>query len=343
MGGNAPLVVPIFISHRGCPHACLFCNQRQIAGEDSVGGGEGVAATIDSWLARAVPERCAGGVQVAFYGGSFTCLPKAEQQTLLTAVQPALAAGTVDAIRISTRPDCLDPGICRWLRQQGVAVVELGVQSLSDAVLAASCRGHTAEQSREAVAMLRAAGLAVGLQLMPGLPGESRRSFLRGVDEVARLRPDFVRLYPVLVVAGSALARLYQQGAYRPLSLGMAVALVAKSHQRLTAAGIKVARMGLQPTPALAAALVAGPFHPAFGELVLARIWLRRLRAGLAQLRPGETLTVQVSHRDRSALEGMGGSNRRRLAELGFAGRLQVISDRTLERGSIRYACSKPS
>jgi histone acetyltransferase (RNA polymerase elongator complex component) len=330
-----PLVIPLFISHRGCPHTCLFCNQERIAGADAVDSGAGIAATIATWLARSPSRR--QQAEVAFYGGSFTCLPETEQEELLAGVAPALRAGEVGAIRLSTRPDCLDPARCRWLRERGVGMVELGVQSLDDGVLATARRGHSAEQSREAVAMLRAAGLAVGVQLLPGLPGESSRSFLRGIGEVIALRPEVVRLYPVLVLAGTGLARLHNQGRYRPLSLARAVVLVATGYQRLTAAGIRVVRMGLQPTPALAAALVAGPFHPAFGELVLARLWLRRLRARLALLRPGETLRVHVSHRDRSALAGMGGGNIRRLTELGYGGRLQIFSDRNMLRGTIRY------
>ncbi len=329
-----PLVIPIFIPHRGCPHTCLFCNQEKIAGGDSTPEG-GVAATIDHWLARSGEGQAA---QVAFYGGSFTCLPRDHQEELLAAVQPALRTGRVTSIRLSTRPDCLDPGLCRWLTGQGVKVVELGVQSLSDPVLEAAGRGHSAEQSCAAVTLLRDAGLEVGLQLMPGLPGETSRSFLQTITQVIALRPDFVRLYPVLVVAGSGLEVLYRQGGYRPQSLGRAVALVARCHERLTAAGIRVVRMGLQPTPSLTAALIAGPFHPAFGELVLARLWLRRLRARLCRLRPKENLTVHVSHRDRSALAGMGGGNIRRLAELGYAGRLQIITDKTMARGSVRYA-----
>ncbi|HSL40585.1 MAG TPA: radical SAM protein, partial [Desulforhopalus sp.] len=175
-----PLVIPIFIPHRGCPHACLFCNQEKIAGGDSTHEG-GVAATIDHWLARSREGQVA---QVAFYGGSFTCLPRARQEELLAAVQPALRTGRVASIRLSTRPDCLDPELCRWLAGQGVRVVELGVQSLSDPVLDAAGRGHSAEQSCAAVALLRDAGLEVGLQLMPGLPGETCRSFLQTITQV---------------------------------------------------------------------------------------------------------------------------------------------------------------
>lgn len=329
------LVIPIFISHAGCPHQCLFCNQEKISGcKENTAVQIDVAEIVELWLARSPLKT---KVQVAFYGGSFTCLPKSEQVAMLAAVQPYLAAGKVDCIRLSTRPDCIDSEICRLLRDFRVGVVELGVQSFNNDVLLENRRGHDAEQCRAAFADLKAAGMEVGLQLMPGLPGETRRSFLRGIDEVVRLQPDFVRLYPVLVVKDSGLEERFQQNRYQPLSLNQAVALTARAYVKLQAAGIRIIRMGLQPSESLSDNYVAGPYHPAFGELVVSRLWLKRIRARLAQLAPTENLCLQISHRDHGAVVGMKKANLRRLAELGFSGRLIILPDKNMARGSIEY------
>lgn len=329
------LVIPIFIPHLGCPHQCLFCNQEKISG---CGGGKvapgEVAEIINLWLARSPFKE---KVQVAFYGGSFTCLPTYEQMAMLAAVQPFLAAGKVNCIRLSTRPDCIDPEICEALRQFRVGVVELGVQSFNNEVLAENRRGHDAEQCRTAFAQLKTAGMEVGLQLMPGLPGETNASFLRGIDEVVRMRPDFVRLYPVLVVKESGLEERYRQNHYQPQSLNQAIALTARAYAKLQAAGIKVVRMGLQPSESLTENFVAGPYHPAFGELVLSRLWLKRIRARLAQLAPAENLCLHISHRDHGAVVGMKKSNIRRLEQLGFSGRFTILPDKSRTRGSIEY------
>lgn len=327
------LVIPVFIPHRGCPNHCLFCNQEKIAGQVR-GDDAPVAATIDQWLARS-PGRAE--IQVAFFGGSFTCLPLDDQLAMLTVVQPYLADGRVGCIRISTRPDCVNKEVCDLLKEFRVGVVELGVQSMNDKVLAASRRGHDSAQVRTAVALLREAGVSVGVQLMPGLPGETRRSFLAGIDEVIRLQPDFARIYPAVVVQDSGLERLYLENNYNPLSLNEAVVLTARAYAKLTAAGIGVVRMGLQPTASLTASLIAGPFHPAFGELVQSRIWLKKLRAALARLLPGEHLAIHISHRDRSAVSGIRKENINRLEQLGFAGRFTIVPEKSMERGSIRY------
>lgn len=330
-----PLVIPLFIPHRGCPHQCLFCNQEKISGSR---GGEAnivnVAATIDQWLARSPGKT---KVQVAFYGGSFTCLRAAEQIAMLAAVQPYIAAGKVDCIRLSTRPDCIDTEVCQVLRDFRVGVVELGVQSLSDEVLAENQRGHNARQALAAFALLKAAGMEVGLQMMPGLPGESTSSFLLGINMVARLKPDFVRLYPVVVVKDSGLAERFHQDSYRPLSLNQAIALTGRAYNKLQSAGIRVVRMGLQPSESLDKSYIAGPYHPAFGELVVSRLWLRRIRARLTQLAPAENLCLHISHRDHGAVVGMKKSNIRRLNELGFSGRFTILPDKSMVRGSIKY------
>ena len=330
------LVIPIFISHRGCPHQCLFCNQRVIAGTGEDAWPD-VAGEIRTWLSRSRTEE---EVQVAFYGGSFTCLGRELQERLLAPVQPFLEAGVIGSIRVSTRPDCITEENCRFLKQRGVVTVELGVQSLDDRVLAHSRRGHDAGQSRRAMMLLREAGLAVGVQLLPGLPGETTCSFLAGVKEVARFKPELVRLYPAVVVAGSELATLYGEGRYRPLSLNRAIGLTRRAREILTEAGVTVARMGLQPSESLAASVLAGPYHPSFGELVISRQWFRELRLRLAACPQGGRLTVKVAERDLSALVGMKKMNIKRLAALGLLERCALCAEKDRERGRVEYVVS---
>ena len=220
-----PLVIPIFIPHEGCPHCCVFCNQRRISGfaEKPVTAND-VQATVRTWLARKGSDR---QVQVAFYGGSFTALPMTRQQHLLGAVAPFVEQGRVQAIRLSTRPDYIDYEIINFLQSNNVSIVELGVQSMDDGVLAASSRGHTADDVEKAVTVLQESGMELGIQLMLGLPGDTRRVLMKTVEHVIALQPDFVRIYPVLVVKNSELATRYLQGTYRPISLDKAVVMAA--------------------------------------------------------------------------------------------------------------------
>jgi histone acetyltransferase (RNA polymerase elongator complex component) len=321
----SPFIIPIFIAHQGCPHQCLFCNQRSITGapEGAVGPRQ-VRETILAQLAW--PRRHpAAPVQVAFYGGSFTGLPLALQRELLAAAQPFLASGQVQELRLSTRPDYVTPEIAGFLREQGVEIVELGAQSLDDGVLAASGRGHTAAQVGTATACLKEAGIQVGLQLMLGLPGDTTVTALASARRAAALRPDLVRLYPCLVISGSPLAELYRQGKYQPLSLPAAVSLAARLWLFFKTQGIAVARMGLQPSPSLEQSVLAGPYHPAFGELVLSRLLFRQVRALLSARPSGQPHRLSLARADESIYRGRGNANLKRLAALGLLAGVETV------------------
>jgi histone acetyltransferase (RNA polymerase elongator complex component) len=191
-----------------------------------------------------------------------------EQERLLELARPYIESGRVHSLRLSTRPDAIEPGHLVWLKTRGVGTIELGAQSFDDRVLAAVQRGHTAAQTIEAARAVKDAGLELGLQLMCGLPGETRRSFTQSCRQAAMLRPSLVRIYPLLVLRGTALARDYEAGRFQPLSLGEAVSWCQEALALFEAAAIPVARMGLQSAPGLEASILAGPYHPAFGQLV---------------------------------------------------------------------------
>ena len=331
------LIIPVFIPHQGCPRQCLFCNQISISGQQmqAVRDEEYVSQTIVTWLNRSRPHDT---VQVAFYSGSFTCLAKSRQEQLLDAVQPFLRSGRVHSVRLSTRPDCVSEPVCDFLLTKGVQTVELGVQSLDDLVLTASLRGHSAQQSLDAARLLKEKGLQLGIQLMPGLPGETTRSFVATVQQVVELQPAFVRLYPTLVVEGSGLAVSYRKKEYCPLSMNRALALCCMAKERLDKAGVTIIRMGLQASKSLEDELLAGPYHPAFGEMVTGRVWFRRVRRLLAACPVDKKVRLQISSRDMSTFVGQKRVNMKRLDTLNMLARLELTTDKNMQRGTMEYA-----
>ena len=335
------LIIPIFISQRGCPCHCLFCDQRVIAGLTDNAAPD-VAAEIETWLGRSrqgsrecLPKN---PTQVAFYGGSFTCLPWEEQEKLLAQAKPYLEDDRIASIRLSTRPDCCAAADLTRLRPWGVTTIELGVQSMDERVLTLARRGHTAADSRRAIATIKELGFTCGVQLLPGLPGETWSSFLATVKEIIALGPAMVRLYPALVLAGSGLADWYVAGRYRPLSLSKTIAWLARAKRLFDAAGIPVIRYGLPPSRELARATVAGPYHPALGEMVAQRLWFRELRLRLSALTAGQRLTIFISPRDLSQLSGQRRGNLIRLEQLGLSQRLNIVAEPLRLKGSVEYA-----
>ncbi len=329
------LVIPVFIPHEGCPHCCVFCNQRRISGfTERPVNGEDVQETVQTWLDRKGLDK--RKVQVAFYGGSFTGLPQMRQQELLGAVAPFLEQGRVQSLRLSTRPDYIDQERVELLGRYQVSTVELGVQSMNDRVLALAKRGHSAADVGQAVPILRQAGMEVGIQLLLGLSGDTRTTLRQTVERIITLQPDFVRIYPLLVVQHSELAKQYKRGEYTPLTLDKAVVLTAWMKQRFDQAGIQVVRMGLQAGPELESSLLAGPWHPAFGELVASRLMLRQTRKLLYQVPLESTIYLSINERDQSVFRGMKSANVKRLQQLGFWQRIVLTTDSALRRGTVR-------
>ncbi len=331
------LIIPIFITHEGCPHQCLFCNQKSITGRQKPAPVESssVVHTIRRWLKR---SRSHKRVQVAFFGGSFSCLPEARQLRLLEAVSGYLQTGEVHSIRISTRPDCISKMVLDRLHTHGVRTVELGCQSMDDTVLNKNRRGHSSDQSEVASRLISQYGMELGIQLMVGLPGETTCSFVSGIKRLVTIRPDFVRLYPALVVDHTEMAAMFHRNEYTPLTMNKAIAMTRRGYELLLhEADIKVIRMGLQHTQTLEKSVIAGPYHQSFGELVLARSWFRRVRRLLSDCPKGKTMTLSISNRDMSLFLGPRKSNINRLKQLGLHEKFTLQARAELERGTLLY------
>ena len=262
----------------GCRFDCVFCNQRQITGQQQLMGDEEIVSKIEAYL-----ETMPSGdnhVEIAFFGGSFTGLPFDQQKHYLELVQPWLARKEVKGIRLSTRPDYVDERVLQLLKLHGVSSIELGVQSMDDEVLRQSGRGHTAEQVRNAAEMIKTAGFSLGLQMMPGLPGDTLEKSLATAGEIIALGADTTRIYPTLVIRQTHLEKLYQQGQYTPLTLDEAVQWCSEIVPLFEQAGVKILRLGLHASEGMLSGedLVAGPFHVAFGEMVYSGIWYNLLK-----------------------------------------------------------------
>ena len=269
MAVEKPLIIPFFLNQEGCSRRCIFCNQHIITGFKP----QDIQVELDKIVAAYLDSACipAGRrVQIAFYGGSFTALPPAKQNEYLGYGRQFIHRGMVQSLRLSTRPDSLDDMTCRRLKKFGVQTVELGVQSLDDAVLATCNRGHDAATAVATTQLLKSHSFETGVQLMLGLPAQSRKSFLETVRETIAVGPDFVRIYPAVVLRHTPWAGCLDHEGYHPLSLAEAVAWCADALCMFKAAGVPVVRMGLQPSESLLVPgnIVAGPYHPAFGELV---------------------------------------------------------------------------
>ena len=373
-------IIPIFIPHRGCGHSCVFCNQKAITARTDDVTPEDVRQVLDQWLSTM--QRLDGSgrgldtIEAAFYGGSFTGLPMEEQAAFLAVTKEYKDLGKIDKIHLSTRPDYIDVPILDQLSAYGVDIIELGVQSFDPEVLAASRRGHTADDVYRACDLIKSYGFELGIQLMIGLPGDSLEKCIDSARRTVEIGPSLARLYPTVVLEDTELARQYAAGLYHPLSTEEAVAITKEMYRILDDAGITILRVGLKSTDLISetsenSRTCGHSFHPAFRQLVegeLAREDLEhQLQAFLAgsteantgstEASPGSTevnvrstapaespvpacrLTFSSCGESFSNMIGHGGANKKYFSEKYPSLSIRYCVDPDLPRGTYRVSC----
>ncbi len=322
--------IPIFVPHWGCPQDCIFCDQKKITGQKEPMTPEKAAEIIARGAEGRKPEDY---IEIGFFGGSFTGIPATIQEEFLGLAMKAVQKGEADSIRLSTRPDYIDDAVIERLLHFGVKTVELGAQSMEDAVLTACHRGHSAEDTQKAAQKIKDAGLSLGLQMMLGLLGDTEEKALETARAFMNLKPACVRIYPTLVLKGTALESLYEKGDYTPLALEKAADLCAKLYRMFTESGIEVIRMGLLEVEE--GALAAGPFHPAFGEMVMSRVYYQKLSEMLSSF-SGKTLRVELHPKDVSPLVGQRKENIRKIQENFGVTEIKLLQNEKINRGAFR-------
>lgn len=306
--------IPIFIPELACPFQCAFCNQEKISGHNLIPDDAEIIETIETHL-NSFKEKNRF-VEVAYFGGSFTGIPFEQQEHFLGLVQPFIKNGSVQSIRLSTRPDYIDSKILTMLKKHNVGTIELGAQSLDDGVLQKSHRGHNAQQVEEASKLIHEFGFKLGLQMMIGLPGDSLEKSLATAKNIIELGADNTRIYPALVIKGTAMHQWFEKGKYTPLSLEEAVNWTKQILPIFEDAGVNIIRVGLHPSEGLLTGeeLIAGPFHISFRELVLTEIWSDKLKP-LLKTHQGKSLKITVPFGSLNHAIGYKAKNKKMLLE----------------------------
>jgi histone acetyltransferase (RNA polymerase elongator complex component) len=323
--------IPVFIPELACPFRCVFCNQYSITSKLNAPTTDEVKTIIENHL-ETLPVHDAA-IEVAFFGGSFTGLGIDEQNKYLDVVQTYMHSGRISGIRISTRPDYVTSDILKNLKNKGVVAVELGAQSLNDKVLKLSGRGHTAQQVELAAYRVKEKGFELGLQMMTGLPGDTDEYALETAHRIVELNADTTRIYPTLVIADTPLANIYKAGKYCPQTLEDAVNLSAKLFLIFINAGVKVLRTGLHPSDNFLTGekLLAGPFHVAFGEMVMTHVWQERF-SSIDSTFSGRAIQISVHPAELNAAIGHKAVNKEKLKSI--YKKVRFATDLSLKKGT---------
>ncbi len=303
--------IPIFIPEEACPFQCIFCNQKKISGQVDTPSFDAIRSTIDIHLSTIPKEN--SEIEIGFFGGNFTGISLEEQQKYLKIANDYLPQG-ISGIRLSTRPDYINENVIALLKRYNVTTVELGAQSFDDEVLKKSGRGHTALDIINSSSMIKNAGINLGLQMMIGLPGDTFDKAIFTAEKIVELGAENTRIYPAVVIKGTALENLFNEGKYNPLTLDEAVNWTKTILQIFENNKIIILRIGLHPSEGLLSGdeLAAGPFHISFKELVLSKIW-NDILSNIDHKTDTNNITIEVSKNELNYAVGYSAQNRKML------------------------------
>jgi elongator complex protein 3 len=259
LSGVAPIAV--LTKPAGCPGKCVFCPTERgmpksyLSNEPAVM--RAIRAKFDPW--QQIKDRlkalksCGHAtekIELIVMGGTFSAHPKKYQNWFLRRCFAALnsqkaksnsledlktanekSKHRVVGLTLETRPDFIDATEIKNFLKLGATRAEIGVQNLNDKILAISKRGHGAAESIEAIRLLKNAGLKVGVHLMPNLPGATPKSDFEMFEKLfgdENFKPDQIKIYPTVLVAGAELEKLWRAKKWTPYSDKVLTELLAK-------------------------------------------------------------------------------------------------------------------
>ena len=302
-------IIPIFVPHMGCPHDCIFCNQRKITNFVDVLDEVDIRKNIENYISYFKNKNIP--IEIAFYGGSFTGLDKNLMIRYLEIAKYYIDRDFVNSIRISTRPDYISKEILDILIKYKVHTIELGVQSMTQSTLDLNNRGHNGECVYESSSLIKKYNIKLGLQMMVGLYGDTIDTVVNTAFEICKINPDFVRVYPTLTIKDTELERLYYSKEYIPMSLEDSICLCKYIYVIFKYYNIPIIRLGLQSSDNISedADIVAGPYHPAFRELVESSVYRDFIEYYMCFFDIKDDITIKCNNSEVSKIVGNKRSN----------------------------------
>lgn len=334
--------IPVFVPHLGCPNDCVFCNQRKITGHEEFSIDD-AKKNIDDVVRHL--DRKNEIAEIAFFGGSFTGIDRILMTDLLSLAKDYCDRGEVSGIRLSTRPDYINGEILDILSKYPVKTIELGIQSLSDRVLLASNRGHTASDALRAMKAVKRAGFDLIGQMMVGLPGSTLDDELCTLRGICDSCADGIRIYPTVVFHKTELYEMMQRGEYTPISSEDASLRVAELLYLAHKENVPVIRVGLCESDSLHCedGIAAGAFHPALGEICFSAFFAKLFCERFDELGDlsGNSLRISVAPNMLSKAIGQKRSNYLLLKEKYSLSDLKFVTDGSLSGYGFSYEISQ--
>lgn len=303
------MILPVFLPHFGCNERCIYCDQQFITDLRDIDLSAVIAKTLS------VHE---GPYEVGLFGGNMFGIQPSQLRRLFSRFEEH--RDKITNFRISTKPEPLNYEIIDILKANRVTVIELGIPTFNNKILSRLNRRHSAEDLITAYNALSENGFHVALQFMAGLPDETVADIEMTVQHMITLKPYYVRIYPLVVLASTPLGEMYAKGLFIPDSFDAILDRVVYIYLKALKEGIPVVKMGLTDNEVIKEKILAGQYHPAYGYMVKSRAFYLAITAKLCSLSlTGKNLIVHLNNRSIPHLLGYKRSNIDRFVEKGIS------------------------
>lgn len=211
---------------------CIFCNNRTF-NPSYCDSRHSVSQQLEEgkrFFARKYPD-----MKYLAYFQAYTNT-YASLDRLKALYEESLGVEDVVGIVIGTRPDCMSDELLDYLsslNERTFLIVEYGIESANDLTLQFINRGHTFEQSRQAISKTHQRGILTGGHIILGLPGEDAEESIRQASLISALDLDILKIHQMQIIRGTALERIYEQKPFHIYSVDEYIRLIASYIQHL--------------------------------------------------------------------------------------------------------------
>ncbi|HOK39682.1 MAG TPA: radical SAM protein [bacterium] len=316
-------IFSLFLPHSGCQNICIYCNQNFATGFNQKN------ISFEEQL-ESLKKSLNKINEIAIYAGNFTALKLDEQLNILRLINE-ITKGKIK-IRISTRPDFINDETLIFLKGNNVKIIELGLQTANERILKILNRNYTCELVEKNNLLLKKYNFLLSYHIMYGLPEEKKEDFIDTLNFVAKLKPDFVRLHPTIVLKETQLCKLFFENKFKPLDLNTAIEYAKFAYDFFNKHNIKIIRFGLHSEKSLVENIVAGPYHPAFNQLVLSSLFLDKLFKIIKNYN-FNSFNIFTNKKTENIIRGHKKENIKKLKEFGLK---KIIIDESLENNNCK-------